>query len=214
MADTKKYWKEIVEPDDLDAHMLEVGQATINAQLIYKMFSEFPLKDGNTLYVPGCGTGQMFDFLKPSELGNVKFLFSDFKLEFLERLKQRISADLNARFIIDDVEESKVIEKVDAALIVLLLQHINWKRGLGNILATQPSKIFLIIQEQDATDGEINQTRVLRPSIKKFSEVAKSELVDRTELEKYLKGQGYSKKWMRVEAVPNTKRMVSLVFTR
>jgi hypothetical protein len=25
MADTKKYWKEIVETDDLDAHMIEAG---------------------------------------------------------------------------------------------------------------------------------------------------------------------------------------------
>lgn len=214
MADTKKHWQELVEPDDYDAHMIEAGQASVNAMLVKEMFSRFPLAAGSTVYVPGCGTGQLFDFLKPDALGSFRYIFADIKPEFLERLKNRISSGLNYKIIQDDVELSAVTEKADAALVVLLLQHIDWRVGLKNILVTKPKWLFVIEQEQDAKDSEINKNRKLRPSMKKFSEAAKTELLDRGELEDFLKGAGYARRWLQAESVPYTKRMVAFVFEK
>lgn len=214
MADTKKHWRDLVDVEDLDAHMFEVGQAAVNADLIKKMISQFPLQADSTLYVPGCGTGQMFDFLKPSDLGKLNFIFSDYKPEFLEKLKNRLPSGTKFQTLLDDVEESELDQKADAALIVLLLEHVDWKRALDNILKVQPEKIFLIIQEQDATDSMINKNRQLRPSMKKFSEIAKTELVDRKELERYLNLYQFQLQAIFIETVPHTKRMVALVFNK
>lgn len=214
MADTKKYWKEIVEPDDLDLHMVEAGQAETNAKLVRKMFSLFPVGHGTTLYVPGCGTGQMFDFISPSELGELKYIFTDIKPEFLEKLRSRLPATLDAEIIVDDVEHSEIKQKTDAALVVLLLQHINWRKGLTNILGTLPERIFLIVQQQDLKDSEINKSRKLRPSMEKFAAIAKTELVNLDDMEFFLKQSQYQKKWSHTESVPHTKRMVALVFER
>jgi hypothetical protein len=214
MGDTKKHWKEIVEPDDLDIHMLEAGQAEVNAHLVKRMFSLYPLDVGSTLYVPGCGTGQMFDFITPSELGNLNYIFADIKPEFLKKLKTRLPNELDAKLLEDDIEQSGVKQKTDAALVVLLLQHIDWRRGLNNILATQPTKLFLIEQQQLAKDSEINKTRKLRPSMEKFVAVAKTELLNLLELENFLKQKGYQKQWTHTESVPHTKRMVGFIFSK
>jgi len=99
-------------------------------------------------------------------------------------------------------------------LVVLVLQHIDWRRALDNIFSTQPSRIYLIEQEQDATASEINQHRQLRPTIKKFSELAKTELVNRYYLETYMKGHDYVLAWVRTEKVPFRKRMFAMVFQK
>ncbi len=214
MANTKQFWKEIVKAEDYDAHMIEAGQAEVNARLIQKIFQEYPLSLGSLIYVPGCGTGQMFDFLKPQDLGNFKFIFSDIKREFIAELEKRIPEGTDCLIVLDDLEESKINQKVSAALIVLVLQHIDWKLALNNIVVTDPELIFLIEQEQDASDGEINQNRNLRPTMKAFSEKARTELIGRKLLEDELYNKGYRLAWLKIESVPFRKRMFAMVFRK
>ena len=130
MADTKKYWVEIVEANDIDLHMIEAGQASVNASLVREMLSRYPLPAGSTLYIPGCGTGQIFDFMQISEFGKVRFLFADIKAAFLGKLRGRLLALTDCEIVLDDLEESTITQKSSAVLVVLVLQHVNWRLAL------------------------------------------------------------------------------------
>jgi hypothetical protein len=50
--------------------------------------------------------------------------------------------------------------------------------------------------------------------MQRFSELAKTELVDKGALESFLNRKGYIKGMMQIAAVPHTKRMVAMVFFR
>jgi hypothetical protein len=204
VADAKKYWKDIVEAEDYDAHMIEAGPG----------FYQCLPGQNNAEHIPGCGTGQMFEFLRPMDIGNLKYIFSDIKPEFLKKLTARIPRGTNFRTVVDDLEQSSIHEKVEGVLIVLVLQHIGWQQALDNVVSTQPKRIYLIEQEQDATDKEINEYRQLRPTIKKFSDLAKTELINRQDLEVYMNAHGYKLVWQKTEPVPFKKRMFGIVFQR
>ena len=85
--------------------------------------------------------------------------------------------------------------------------EVAWKKTLMDMIDNE-----LILS--DATDKEINLNRQLRPTIKKFSELAKTELISRFDLETHMKGHGYQLVWLKVEGVPFRKRMFAMVFQK
>ena len=78
------------------------------------------------------------------------FIFTDLNPKFFEKLKNRISKFQYLKYNIfqDDIEASKVYEHYDGILMVMLLHHIEWKKGIDSILRLKPSKLYFIIQEQ------------------------------------------------------------------
>ncbi len=54
-------WTNIITADDLDTHLIDIGQAKVNASIVAQMLTDFPLNNNATLLIPGCGTGQIFD---------------------------------------------------------------------------------------------------------------------------------------------------------
>jgi SAM-dependent methyltransferase len=210
---TKDAWRKIVTADDLDGHMLDIGQAEANAKILVQLLEENPIKKGK-VYVPGCGTGQVFDFIDPEVTDGLEFLFSDIKLEFLEKLKQRLSSKLNFRVFTEDIEESSLKEKAEAVIAILLFEHVDWQKALANILHTSPEYIFIIIQGQAPNAQMVNVSRQLRPSIKKFIENARPELVDPVTLETLLVSNGFRKKIELGRDVPDNKRMLGVCYQR
>jgi len=73
------------------------------------------------------------------------------------------------------------------------LEHIEWKNGIDSIIKFKPSNLYFIIQEQKDMDytHTINTTRKLKPSIKKFAEIAHPQLIIKEELVNYLKEKQY-----------------------
>ncbi len=214
MADTKEHWKNIVTPEDLDFHLRVVGQASVNASLVKKMLLLHPLASGSTIYVPGCGTGQMFDYFNPTEIGRFEWLFSDYNGDLALRVHERLSKEIEFQVFVDDIENTKFTDKVDGALIVLLLQHINWRKALRNISRNEPKYIYCIIQDEDIYPQQESTRAELRSSIKKFSEVAETELIKESDLTSLLGSLTYKKVFQESVAVPESKRMVSLVYLK
>ncbi len=99
-------WTKIVTAEDIDYHMDEIGQAETNAHLVAEMFGEFPLDKWSRLLVPGCGTGQMFDYIRPADIGNLEFTFTDLNPRFLLKLRERIPRYMCTNYIIaDDIDK-------------------------------------------------------------------------------------------------------------
>ena len=215
-ANERKGWTEIITAEDLDQHMANIGQAAANAKLVVRMMRESPLKRNGRLLVPGCGTGQMFDFVEPNQIGEYFFTFTDLNPLYLEELKRRLLRfpDVDYAVNADDLEETKLRGHYDGVLAVLLLQHIEWKKGIESMLGFNPERLYLIIQEQESEGHAMTRTRDLPASIKMFSEIANPSLVLRDELTEYLGQRAYSLSETYECVVPDNKTMVGVVFTK
>jgi SAM-dependent methyltransferase len=216
MGEERKVWIDIVKADDLDAHMAENGQAKANASLVSQMFREFPLNEKSKILIPGCGTGQMFDFMNPLELSRYEITFTDINDAFIECLKGRLKRNKIFKYHTckDDLEDSHLSGSYDGILVVLLLEHIDWKKGLGCLLRFCPKNIYFIIQEQTPGSEILAADKVLRPSISEFAKISKMKLISRQELTRFLGDQGFSRLGEFVSDVPDNKRMIGLVFVR
>ena len=214
MGDTKKAWKEVVTAEDLDAHMLAIGQARVNAEILNHFFSIHRIKN-KKIYAPGCGTGQLFEFMDQTFIRDNDFLFTDIRAEFLSRARDRLATAKSLETKVDDIESSSIVKKVDVCTVVLLFEHVNWPIALKNILRTRPSLLFVIIQAQMSQNAQmVNTQRQLRPSIQKFIEVAHPELVERKALEENLIQNGYRLGEALEREVPDNKKMLGLSFQR
>jgi hypothetical protein len=208
-------WTEIVTANDIDQHMASIGQAEVNAHLVAQMLQAFPLKKGSSLLIPAAGTGQMFDYVEPAQIGDYHFTFTDLNLKFLEKLEARLTGrHLEYIATVDDIEATKLSGNYEGILSVLLLQHIDWKKGIDSMLGFSPRRMYLVIQEQTRTGHAISKERVLAPSIEKFAQIANPCLVPRKELTDYLGQRNYQLLRTYEREVPDNKSMVGLVFER
>lgn len=206
-------WTEVVQAEDLDGHMMEIGQAEANANLVQEMLQFFKL---TSLWVAGCGTGQIFELLDPKSLENVAVTLTDINPSFLEIAKKRaleiIKPDFKA--FVDDLENPETKGSYDAALVVLVLEHVDWKKAVAALCEQVNQTVCVIIQEQDQNASMVAKDRVLKPSIQKFIETSKPHLVDQSELTDEMSSHGFSLNHKLEKPVPDGKKMVGMVFSR
>jgi len=208
----RRGWMEIVTVDDIDEHMLTIGQAVPNAGLVMRMLNDFPLSENSSILVPGAGTGQMFDYIYTSQLGNYKFMFTDLNGSFLNKLDQRLSLVGESEYetLVDDIEDTKLSGNYDGILAVMLLQHIDWRKGVKSMLGFNPSRLYFIIQEQNGDEHSFRKE--LPMSIKRFAETAAPCLVPKMDLIDYLRERNFDYLDGYRRGVPDDKVMVGLVF--
>ncbi len=218
MADNKEKdaWLHIVDPNDLDLHMANIGQAPANANIVKTFFSEYPLKAGSSLLIPGCGTCQMFDYINPLDIGNVKITFTDINLKMLAKAKNRLQKyDISKySFIKDDIENTVISGKYDAVLLSLVLLHIDWKKSIKNILAFSPSAIYIIEQSQKSFVSPVTKKRDLPKSIREYAKITNSGLINLPELINFLNKEGFRLIREINCEVPDMKVMHGFVFLK
>jgi SAM-dependent methyltransferase len=213
----KKGWKEVVLPEDLDAHMEATEQGPCNAELVRNMLSNSPLPQGSKILIPGCGTGQLFDYLPDKILNRYKLTCTDINLSFIENLRKRLEShpQMNCTAFLDDIEQTGLNGSFDGVLAILLLEHTDWEKVIESISKLQPQKIYIIIQENKISEAPIiNTQRKLRESIRKFASMAKSHKIDRSELIENLAAKRYELKNAASKEVPDSKIMTGLVFEK
>jgi len=211
----REAWLDIVEPSDLDCHMASVGQAEANAAIVKEMFTRFPLSPNSKLLIHGCGTCQMFNYVDPSVFGNIDITFADFSPRMLDVARPRLAKFniASEQVVLDDIECSSLHGTYDAALLVLVLLHVNWKKALENIICLGVSFLCVIEQAQAGTFSMTSTPHVL-PSMRCFNEAIAPVLVSRDELVDFLGERGFSVLWSTEREVPGNKSMVGLVFSR
>lgn len=212
----RKAWTEIIDGKELDGHLNDLGQAEVNAHLSKRMLEKVAIPKNGKLLVHGCGTGQILDFIPLQTFSKYNTTFADINREYLKMLNNRLKAKncSNIKSIIDDAENSSLNEDFHGILSVLLLEQIDWKKGIDNKIKLNPENIYLIIQEQNSSVNTITVSLKSRKSIKKFSEMAKPVLVPRGELTDYLESFGYKLVDTEEVDVPNSKKMVGLIYRR
>ena len=210
----REAWTRIVLAGDLDAHMAAVGQAQANAALVETMMTTGPAPQRMTVLFAGAGTGQMFDYVSTSFLTPYRVTFTDINVAFLERLRERLAeSHLQYATVVDDIENSTLTGPFGIAVVVLVLEHVEWQMALDSLVTLQPEIVHLVVQRNPPDlDDAITPGRTLPPSIARASEKAHPTLIDPDAIDAFLGGRGYGLIRRLEQPVPDDKTMIGLTF--
>ena len=217
MKNITKAWLEVVEGSEMDAHLAANGQAEANAYLLTRLLRHLKLADGAKLLLPGIGTGQLFDYLDMAMLRKYDLICTDINQTFLSRAKARLQSSRHPKYstIIDNLEESNLREPVAAAIVALVLEHIDWRKGIGSLIALSPKYLAFVIQRNEEVQSSfVTGTRDLPQSIRRFSEVATPTLLTERELTLHISNEGYERAEYCERGVADSKTMVGILYNR
>jgi SAM-dependent methyltransferase len=207
-------WTEIVTAEDYEAHMASIGQAQAAAELTQYLIQLASLQPGSRITIAGVGTGQMFDFVAPAVFRPHRLTCADINPVFLARLRERLGRHgLEAEILEDDIERTALIPRPDLLLATLLLEHIDWPRGVEAFARLQPRTCGIVLQENPPNmTAAVTPGRRLPPSIAKAVETAHPTLVLRDDLIVAMTKRGYPCRETEVREVADGKRLVGLLF--
>ena len=210
----RRAWTEIVAPEDYEEHMARIGQAQAGADLTRHLLETASPLPGARVVFAGAGTGQMLDFLDASLLRPFRLVFTDLNARFLEFLKRRLSQfNLAAEVIEDDFEKTALEPAPDLLTATLLLENIDWRRGIETISALRPAACGIIMQENPPEmKSAITPGRVLPPSIAEAAIEAHPVLVPYDQLIRAFADDGYRQIDTSSRDVADGKRLISILF--
>ena len=210
----RRSWTEVVKVDDYEEHMASIGQAQAAAELTRHLIHSASLQPGSRITIAGAGTGQMFDFLAPTLFRPHRLTCADINPVFLSRLRQRLEQNgLEAEILEDDIEQTALAPDPDLLLSTLLLEHIDWLRGVEAFTALRPRTCGIVLQENPpGISSAVTPGRRLPPSLAKAVETAHPKLVPREDLIAAMSEKGYRCREAEVREVADKKLLVGLLF--
>jgi Methyltransferase domain len=212
----RRAWTQIVTADDYDEHMAAIGQAQAAAGLTRHLVEAAPLPAGARIVIAGAGTGQMFDFLDPEVVRPYRLICTDLNPAYLARLRARLASHrLDAKIVEDDIERTTLEPRPDLLLATLLLEHIDWRRGVEALAELRPAMCGIILQENPPDMATaVTPGRRLPPSIALAIETAHPVLVPRDLLIAAMTACGYACREIAIREVADGKKLVGLLFCR
>jgi hypothetical protein len=207
-------WTSVVTADDYEQHMAAVGQALAAGVLSGWLIRRAAPRPTARVVVAGAGTGQMLDYLDARLLAPFRLVFSDLNPGFLQRLRTRLAQrGLTADIIQDDIERTSLAPRPDLLLATLLLEHIDWRRGVDTFAGLCPVACGVIVQENPpGMTSAVTPGRTVPPSIAEAMRTAHARLVPAGELEAAFAAHGYRCLDRRSEDVADGKRLVAMLF--
>jgi hypothetical protein len=212
----RRAWTEIVTPEDYDGHMASIGQAQAAAELTRWLLEAARLPAGSGITIAGAGTGQMFDLLEAAVFRPYHLTCADLNPAFLACLRRRLAGKgLEAAVVEDDFEQTKLRSGPDLLIATLLLEHIDWRRGVEVLAELRPAACGIILQENPpGMITSVTPGRPLLPSIAEAVEAGRATLVPREALISTLGSRGYVCRESAARDVADDKRLVALLFGR
>ena len=205
----REAWTTAVTAEDYEAHMARIGQAETNANLLRDLFAAAYLPAGSRLLIAGAGTGQMFGYLPVDFLSGHHVTCSDLNPVFLETLRSRYACET----VTDDLENSQLQSGWAAIAVVLVLEHVDWRRAVQSLASLKPGKLLLIIQRNPVdVVAAVTPGRMPPGTMRVLAEEAPPKLVPATELIAELAAHGFVLEREESRAVQDGKAMVGLVF--
>jgi hypothetical protein len=209
-------WTTVITPADYEEHMARIGQAQASAVLNSHLIDSARPPTGGRVVIAGAGTGQMFDFLDAEIFRPFELTCTDLNRHFLDVLEQRLACHrLSATLIEDDIENTTLKPGADLILATLVLEHIDWRRGVEVLAALRPAACGVVIQQNpEGMATAVTPGRLIPESIAKAVETAHPALVPYGELVAGFVAQGYRCTNTRTEEVADGKRLIAVLFER
>jgi len=204
-------WTQIVTAEDYDEHMAAVGQAQAAAALTLELIQKAALHEGSRLVIAGAGTGRMFDFLNVDLFRPFHLVCTDLNPTFLATLRaQLFTRGLEVQIVADDLEHTALPAHPEFLLATLLLEHIDWHKGVEAITALHPGACGIIIQENPpGMTTAVTPGRRIPPSIAAAVKIAEPKLVPHDEMMSAFEARGYHCAFSNCREVADGKRLVS-----
>ena len=115
----------------------------------------------------------------------------------------------------DNIEVTQLKDRFDVIVLVLVLEHIDWQRGLQNIHKLAPTLLHIVIlQNPVGVVDAIAPRRALNKSMQALAETARPVLVPSDRLIDFLTQLGYRLQARDERPTPDAKTMVGLSFNR
>ena len=171
-------------------------------------------KQTNLLIVGG-GTAQFLDYVPAASVDRYNITFTDINPDFLESARERFerTGRRNVRFVLDDIEMTQLKDRFDVVVVVLVLEHIDWQRGLQNIHTLAPTFLHIVIQQNPVGMVDaLTPSRALNKSMQVFAETARPVLVASNRLIDFLTPLGYRLHARDERPVLDSKSMLGLSF--
>jgi len=207
-------WTEVVTADDYDEHMAAIGQAQAAAALTAEIIRAAGLSPNSRIVVVGAGTGQMFDFVDPALFRPFQLTCTDLNPTFLARLKERLAQHaLRALIVADDIENTALPRAPNLLFATLVLEHIDWRKGVEAIATLGPAACGITIQENPTgMTSAVTPGRRIPASVAAAFHIAQPELVPHRELLSAFEVRGYRCASTCAREVADGKRLVSTLF--
>jgi SAM-dependent methyltransferase len=207
----REAWISRVTPEDYEAHMARVGQAEANALLVRTLLSQAEIATGSRVLVAGAGTGQMFDHMPPQTFAPYHLVCSDISPTLLERLRLRVACET----VLDDVEDTKLESGCGAIVLVLVLEHVDFRKALASLTSLRPDHFLIVIQENPPSMTEaMTPGRTPPGSMRVFAEEARPHLVPFADLAGEMASHGYILEHRQDAPVADGKKMIGTIFRR
>ena len=144
----REAWRDRIRIEDYERHMAANGQAQANASLLEDLFLNYAPPLGAQILFAGAGAGQYFDYFPGKLLGRYRPTFADINPLYLRRLSGRI-AGVDYASIVDDIADSRLPGPFDLAIVILVLEHTDWRQAV-DCLTRQAARVFTVIQQNPA----------------------------------------------------------------
>lgn len=212
--ESRRAWTQIVTPEDYDRHMETIGQAQASTDLVGWFLSRTRLPPGSEVAIVGAGTGWMLDHMNLEGFRDLRLTFTDLSPRFLDKLRERVAAHrIRATVLADDIEATGLSPGMDLLIAGLVLEHIDWRKGIGSIARLAPRFVGIVLQRNPpGMTTSITPGRPLPPSISEASKVALSHLVVKSEVIAEFELRGYRCEEEAERSVADGKRLVGCLF--
>jgi hypothetical protein len=140
--------------------------------------------------------------------------YTDLNPTFLARLKERLGKHgLSALIVADDIENTALMGAPHLVVATLVLEHIDWRKGVEVIAALGPAACGIIIQENPSgMTSAVTPGRHVLASIAEAVQMAQPKLVPYKELLSAFEARGYRCTITDAREVADGKRLVASLF--
>lgn len=204
-----------VTPEDYEAHMSRIGQAEANAKHVADWMRRHP--DAKRIVFAGAGTGQMFDFLRGHEFIERNITFTDINESFLSKLEARLQGEVAFDWKVaqDDLLASHLGTGFDAAILVLVLEHVDWPRAVEAFARWGCQNVLVVIQENPTGLGTaVSPAAPLGPTMQRFRDSTPPHLIPLDSLRTAMQQQGYGLARVQSAFVLDGKMMHACYFSQ
>ena len=201
----REAWTRFVAAEDYERHMAAIGQAQANASLVAELVAAAAPPPASRILIAGAGTGQMFEHCAPELFRGYTLVCSDINPAFLEKLHARCEC----RTVVDDIEDSRLEPGFSLIIVVLVLEHVEWRKALPSLARLRPGHVLVVIQRNP--EGALPHRERIG-TMRLFGSEVEPNLIQASALAEEFERLGFRLNLQRERPVADGKAMVGLLF--